>query len=831
VLEKKVEKRMHFVKLHTISYLVRQNSSLNSKGARKVKTFKNVVLFSMFILTSGTAAMAAETSESMVESGTPLSWWIAPIAAVLALGFAWYFYKKVMGAPEGTPKMIEIARHVREGAYAYLFRQYSVVTLVFITLLIIFAVCAYYGVQNPFVPVAFLTGGFFSGLCGFLGMKTATNASSRTAQGASESLNRGLQVAFRSGAVMGLVVVGFGLLDISIWYLILDKIVYTAENMRDGLSLFGLTLVRAGMEQDHKLVEITTTMITFGMGASTQALFARVGGGIYTKAADVGADLVGKVEAGIPEDDPRNPATIADNVGDNVGDVAGMGADLYESYCGSILATAALGAALPATAVTASGMDPLKAVLAPMVVAGLGILLSIVGIFMVRCKEDASQKNLLRSLLFGTLGSSVLILVAIGIMASTDWISWGVFGSVVSGLLAGVIIGQFTEYYTSDEYGPTRGIAGQAVMGPATTIIDGLATGMYSAGLPVVTIVIGILCAFGLAGGFSDLSMGLYGIGFAAVGMLATLGITLATDAYGPIADNAGGNAEMSGLGPEVRTRTDALDSLGNTTAATGKGFAIGSAALTAMALLAAYIEEVRIWISRLATDAGGTFMVGSVSFTPESAKTATVIDFVDAYNLTIMNPKLICGLFLGAMMAFVFCAMTMKAVGRAAGAMVNEVRRQFKEIAGIMEGTGKPDYARCVSISTKGAQKEMILPSLLAIIVPVVTGLLLGVAGVMGLLAGGLSCGFVLAIMLNNAGGAWDNAKKYIEKGAHGGKGSEAHKAAVVGDTVGDPCKDTSGPSLNILIKLMTMVSVVFSGVVVKFGPEISGWLKLGGQ
>jgi K(+)-stimulated pyrophosphate-energized sodium pump len=796
-----------------------------------VKTFKNVVLFSMFILTSGSAAMAAETSESMVESGTPPSWWIAPISAGLALAFAWYFYRKVIGAPEGTPKMIEIARHVREGAYAYLFRQYSVVTLVFITLLIIFAVCAYYGVQNPFVPVAFLTGGFFSGLCGFLGMKTATNASSRTAQGASESLNRGLQVAFRSGAVMGLVVVGFGLLDISIWYLILDKIVYTAENMRDGLSLFGLTLVRAGMEQDHKLVEITTTMITFGMGASTQALFARVGGGIYTKAADVGADLVGKVEAGIPEDDPRNPATIADNVGDNVGDVAGMGADLYESYCGSILATAALGAALPVTAVTASGMDPLKAVLAPMVVAGLGILLSIVGIFMVRCREDASQKNLLRALLFGTLGSSVLILVAIGIMASTDWISWGVFGSVVSGLLAGVIIGQFTEYYTSDEYGPTRGIAGQAVMGPATTIIDGLATGMYSAGLPVVTIVIGILCAFGLAGGFSDLSMGLYGIGFAAVGMLATLGITLATDAYGPIADNAGGNAEMSGLGPEVRNRTDALDSLGNTTAATGKGFAIGSAALTAMALLAAYIEEVRIWISRLATDAGGTFMVGSVEFTPEKAKAASVIDFVDAYNLTIMNPKLICGLFIGAMMAFVFCAMTMKAVGRAAGAMVNEVRRQFKEIAGIMEGTGKPDYARCVSISTKGAQKEMILPSLLAIIVPVVTGLLLGVAGVMGLLAGGLSCGFVLAIMLNNAGGAWDNAKKYIEKGAHGGKGSEAHKAAVVGDTVGDPCKDTSGPSLNILIKLMTMVSVVFSGVVVKFGPEISGWLKLGGQ
>jgi K(+)-stimulated pyrophosphate-energized sodium pump len=796
-----------------------------------VKVIKSTFVFLVPIFAFNTVAMAAEGTEPAEMAGTPWSWWIAPVAAVLALGFAYYFYKKVMAAPEGNEKMISIAHHVREGAYAYLFRQYSVVTLVFLILLVILAVCAYLGVQNPFVPVAFLTGGFFSGLCGFLGMKTATNASSRTAQGASVSLNSGLQVAFRSGAVMGLVVVGFGLLDISLWYLILDKIVYTAANMETGLRFLGLQLVPEAMDPHHKLVEITTTMITFGMGASTQALFARVGGGIYTKAADVGADLVGKVEAGIPEDDPRNPATIADNVGDNVGDVAGMGADLYESYCGSILATAALGAALPISAVAQSGMDPLKAVLAPMVVAGLGIILSIAGIFMVRCKEDASQKNLLRALLFGTLGSSVLILVAIGLMASTDWISWGVFGSVVSGLIAGVIIGQLTEYYTSDEYGPTRGIAEQANMGPATTIIDGLATGMFSAGLPVVAIVVGILCAFGFAGGFSNISMGLYGIGFAAVGMLATLGITLATDAYGPIADNAGGNAEMSGLGPEVRKRTDALDALGNTTAATGKGFAIGSAALTAMALLAAYIEEVRIWISRLATDAGGTFNVGDVAFTPESAKIAGVMDFISAYNLTIMNPKLICGLFIGAMMAFVFCAMTMKAVGRAAGDMVNEVRRQFREIAGIMEGTGQPDYARCVSISTRGAQKEMILPSLLAIIIPVVTGLLLGVAGVMGLLAGGLTCGFVLAITLNNAGGAWDNAKKYIEKGAHGGKGSDAHKAAVVGDTVGDPCKDTSGPSLNILIKLMTMVSVVFSGVVVKFAPVISGWLGLGGK
>jgi K(+)-stimulated pyrophosphate-energized sodium pump len=802
-----------------------------------VKLFRIPIVFVVAVLALTATAMATEGSEQSATAGTPISWWLAPLAALLALGFAIYFYKKVMAAPPGSEKMVEIASHVREGAYAYLFRQYSVVALVFLVLLIIFGFCAYKGVQNPFVPVAFLTGGFFSGLCGFLGMKTATNASSRTAQGASESLNRGLQVAFRSGAVMGLVVVGFGLLDISMWYLILDKIVYTTEHMRDGLSLFGLTLVKAGMEREHKLVEITTTMITFGMGASTQALFARVGGGIFTKAADVGADLVGKVEAGIPEDDPRNPATIADNVGDNVGDVAGMGADLYESYCGSILATAALGAALPLSAVAESGMDPLKAVLAPMVVSGLGIILSILGVFMVHCKEDASQKNLLRALLFGTLGSSALILIALALLARTDWISWGIFGSVASGLAAGVLIGQSTEYYTSDNYRPTRAIAEQTKTGPATTIIEGFANGMYSAGLPVITIVIGILCAYGFAGGFSDMSMGLYGIGFAAVGMLSTLGITLATDAYGPIADNAGGNAEMSGLEPEVRKRTDALDALGNTTAATGKGFAIGSAALTAMALLAAYIEEIRIWIARLANEsADGLFRVGKVAFSGRegvadaiNVKTASIVDFVNAFGLTIMNPKLICGLFMGAVMAFVFCAMTMKAVGRAAGAMVEEVRRQFKEIAGIMEGTGKPDYARCVSISTRGAQKEMILPSLLAIIVPVLTGLLLGVAGVMGLLAGGLSCGFVLAITLNNAGGAWDNAKKYIEKGAYGGKGSPAHKASVVGDTVGDPFKDTSGPSLNILIKLMSMVSVVFSGVVIKFTPIISGWIGLG--
>ncbi len=817
-----------------------------------MKFWKSIFGLSLPILALSSVAMAAEGGEAQAEA-IPLIWWLAPIASLLALGFAVYFYRKMMEAPEGTERMIEIARYVREGAYAYLFRQYSVVAIVFAVLLAIFAFLAYKDVQNPFVPVAFLTGGFFSALCGFLGMKTATNASARTAQGASKSLNSGLQVAFRSGAVMGLVVVGFGLFDITMWFLILDKLVYTTANMRDGLVLFGLQLVPVGMDPDHKLIEITTTMLTFGMGASTQALFARVGGGIYTKAADVGADLVGKVEAGIPEDDPRNPATIADNVGDNVGDVAGMGADLYESYCGSILATAALGAALTLGTLP-EGVTPLNAVLAPMLVAGLGIFLSIAGVFMVRCKEDATQKNLLRALLFGTLGSSVLIILAVALLAAFNWITWGIFGSVVSGLIAGVLIGQFTEYYTSDEYKPTKGIAEQAIMGPATTIIDGFGTGMYSAGLPVVTIVIGILCAFGFAGGFTNVAMGLYGIGFAAVGMLATLGITLATDAYGPIADNAGGNAEMAGLGPEVRKRTDALDALGNTTAATGKGFAIGSAALTAMALLAAYLEEVRIWIGRLAGEAqDGLYQVGNTVFCQGAAitdeiraafaalqndelslvavKAASVESFVEAYNLTIMNPKLIGGIFIGSMMAFVFSAMTMKAVGRAAGAMVAEVRKQFKEIPGIMEGTGKPDYARCVAISTRGAQKEMLLPSFLAIIAPVATGLLLGVAGVLGILVGGLTTGFVLAITLNNAGGAWDNAKKYIEKGALGGKGSEAHKASVVGDTVGDPFKDTSGPSLNILIKLMTMVSVVFSGVVVKFSPAISEWLRLGSQ
>lgn len=752
--------------------------------------------------------------------------WIAPIAAVLALLFAWIFYRNMLKAPAGNDRMQEIAQYVREGAMAYLGRQYKVVTIVFIVLVILLAFLAYIGVQNPFVPLAFLTGGFFSGLCGYLGMKTATQASSRTAQGASVSLNNGLKIAFRSGAVMGLIVVGFGLLDIVIWFLVLNNLVFTPEHMAEGMKWIGLTFVHAGTTDHQKMIEITATMLTFGMGASTQALFARVGGGIFTKAADVGADLVGKVEAGIPEDDPRNPATIADNVGDNVGDVAGMGADLYESYAGSILATAALGAALPLI----SAHDQLKAVIAPMIVAAIGILLSIAGVYMVRTKEQATQKNLLNALLLGTGGSSALILVAIAVMAFTGWITWGVFGAVVAGLAAGVIIGQSTEYFTSDEYKPTKGIAKQTQQGPATTIIEGIAVGMQSTWIPVLTIAIAIIAAYGFAGGFQEFASGVYGIGFAAVGMLSTLGITLATDAFGPIADNAGGNAEMAHLPREVRERTDALDMLGNTTAATGKGFAIGSAALTAMALVAAYMEEVKLWLGRLADDSVEKYkQIGDVLFykstvpssipegvTAISTNTAQINDFVAAYDLSLFNPLLIGGIFIGAMMAFLFSSMSMKAVGRAAGKMVDEVRRQFREIPGIMDGTGKPEYAKCVAISTKGAQREMMLPSLIAIAIPLVIGLTLGVAGVVGLLIGGMTTGFTLASMLNNSGGAWDNAKKFIEKGNYGGKGSESHKAGVVGDTVGDPFKDTSGPSLNILIKLMSMVSVVMAGLTV---------------
>ena len=750
-------------------------------------------------------------------------WWIAPVCAIVALLSALLCYVLMKRASKGNERMEEIAGYVRDGAMAYLRQQYSRVGIVFAVLFVIFAVLAVLKLQNPFVPVAFLTGGFFSGLCGFVGMKTATSASSRTAQGASESLNKGLQVAFRSGAVMGLAVVGFGLFDITAWYFILDRIVYTPEHMAQGLSLFGLQLVTPGFDAAHKFVEITTTMLTFGMGASTQALFARVGGGIYTKAADVGADLVGKVEAGIPEDDPRNPATIADNVGDNVGDVAGMGADLYESYCGSILSTAALGAAIPAALKTT-----VTYVNAPMIVAGIGVVLSLIGIFAVRCKEGASMGTLLRALRLGTWGSSVLILVACGVLAGCGIITWGVFGAIVSGLVAGVVIGYSTEYYTSDEYGPTKELAAQAQMGPATAIIDGLSLGMLSAAIPVIATVIAIICAFASAGGFTRGTIfGLYGIGFAAVGMLATLGITLATDAYGPIADNAGGNAEMSALPPHVRERTDALDMLGNTTAATGKGFAIGSAALTAMALLAAEIQEIEIWgrkFSAFPADVQAKLLLDSDHF-------AILVDF---FKINVMNPLFLCGCFLGAMMAFVFCALTMKAVGRAAGRMVEEVRRQFRTIPGIMDGTGKPDYARCVAISTKGAQHEMMLPALLAIIIPVATGLILGVPGIMGLLIGGLTCGFSLACMLNNAGGAWDNAKKHIEKGNFGGKKlpdgtkNPVHGAAVIGDTVGDPCKDTSGPALNILVKLMSMVAVVFTPLFIKVAPAIQEWLGL---
>ena len=753
--------------------------------------------------------------------------WIIPVSALCALLFAWIFYRSMKSQEEGTDRMKEIASYVREGAMAYLKRQYSVVAKVFVILVVLLTILAYFGIQNPFVPVAFLTGGFFSGLCGYLGMKTATYASNRTAWAASKSLNKGLQVALRSGAVMGLVVVGFGLLDIALWFIILDKWVFTPEHMQNGMDFLGLTFVHAGTTEHAKLIEITAVMLTFGMGASTQALFARVGGGIFTKAADVGADLVGKVEAGIPEDDPRNPATIADNVGDNVGDVAGMGADLYESYAGSILATAALGAALPGI----TGDLQLKAVIAPMLVSAIGILLSIAGVYLVRTKESATPRALLTALLLGTGGSSALILVVLAVLAGLDWISWGVFGAAVSGLLAGVIIGQSTEYYTSDGNKPTQGIAKQAQQGPATLIIEGMAVGMSSTWIPVVTIVVGIIAAYGFAGGFSNFAMGVYGIGFAAVGMLSTLGITLATDAFGPIADNAGGNAEMAELPKEVRERTDALDGLGNTTAATGKGFAIGSAALTALALMAAYMEEVRLWLGRLIDKSPEGFkQIGDTLFynssvpavadgqTAVNITSAIVRDFAAAYDITLFNPILLSGVFIGAMMCFLFSAMSMKAVGRAAGKMVEEVRRQFREIPGIMEGKAKPEYAKCVAISTAGAQSEMIIPSLIAIAVPLIVGVVFGVPGVIGLLAGGMTTGFVLASMLNNAGGAWDNAKKFIERGNFGGKGGEAHKASVVGDTVGDPFKDTSGPALNILIKLMSMVSVVLAGLTVAF-------------
>jgi len=721
----------------------------------------------------------------------PLLWWVAPFGALLALITAFYISKKVMAAPPGDAKMVEISDHVKAGAYAYLKQQYKLVFIFFLLVHVaLLAVAFIFQAQSKIVPFAFLSSGFFSGLSGFFGMKMATSASARTAEAAKTSLNKGLQIAFRSGAVMGLVVVGLALLDISVWFMFLRK--YT----------------------EISLHEMAIIMPCFAMGASSQALFARVGGGIFTKAADVGADLVGKVEAGIPEDDPRNPATIADNVGDNVGDVAGMGADLYESYYASILASAALG--------VAAGLG-VNGMVAPMAIAGIGIVLSILGIFKVKTKEGASQKDLLKALGSGVNLSSVLIIAASG------FVVWrllpenhGIWFSIITGLIVGIIIGKGTEYFTSADHKPTQGIAEHTKTGAATVIIDGIATGMLSTVIPVITIVAGIILSFKFAGGFNDVSMGLYGVAIAAVGMLSTLGITLATDAYGPIADNAGGNAEMSGLDPIVRERTDALDSLGNTTAATGKGFAIGSAALTALALLAAYIEEVKVGLQR-----AGVETIEVAGKTVDLA-TAQITDFMYFFNITLANPKVLAGMFIGSMVAFLFCGLTMKAVGRAAGKMVDEVRRQFREIAGLMEGKADPDYKACVAISTKSAQREMLLPAFVAISVPIVIGLVFGVAGVVGLLAGGLSTGFLLAIFMANAGGAWDNAKKYVETGKHGGKGSDAHKAAVVGDTVGDPFKDTSGPSLNILIKLMSIVSLVFAGFIVKFSPQIAALLHL---
>ena len=720
--------------------------------------------------------------------------YFVPVASLVALFFAWFFYHQMKKEDEGTPTMKEIAQYVREGAMAYLKQQYKVVGIVFVVLAVLFSILAFgFGVQNKWVPFAFLTGGFFSALAGYVGMRTATYASARTANAVSKSLNSGLKLAFRSGAVMGLTVVGLGLLDISIWWVVLNAFVHEAS-------------------QSQSLVVITTTMLTFGMGASTQALFARVGGGIYTKAADVGADIVGKVEQDIPEDDPRNPATIADNVGDNVGDVAGMGADLYESYCGSVLATMALGA----SAFFGDVDGQMRAILAPMMIAAIGVVLSIIGIYAVRTKEGAGLQQLLKSLSVGTNLSAALIavltFVVLYLLGFENW--WQLSLSVISGLLAGVIIGKATEYYTSHSYKPTQQLAESSQTGPATVIINGIGLGMISTCIPVVTIVVAILLSYLCATGFSFdpalISNGLYGISIAAVGMLSTLGITLATDAYGPIADNAGGNAQISELDPEVRHRTDTLDALGNTTAATGKGFAIGSAALTALALLASYIEEIKIGLQHMGT---AVLQIGDKVV---NVAEATIPQIISYYEVNLMNPCVLAGVFVGAMMAFLFCGMTMNAVGRAAQKMVVEVRRQFREIAGILEGKQRPDYKRCVEISTKAAQHEMITPALTAIIVPVLVGIILGEAGVMGLLIGGLGAGFILAIFLANSGGAWDNAKKYVEDGHFGGKNSVNHHATVVGDTVGDPFKDTSGPSLNILIKLMSMVSIVMAGLIV---------------
>jgi len=751
--------------------------------------------------------------------------WLVPVSSVLALFFAWFFFQQMMKESEGTDTMKKIAKHVRDGAMAYLKQQYKVVFRVFLILTALFAIMAYVlKIQNPWVPFAFLSGGFFSGLTGFFGMKSATYASARTANAAQRSLNDGLRIAFRSGAVMGLVVVGLGLFDISMWFYVLQFIIGALDTTTNGI---------IASDPSMKLIIITTTTLTFGMGASTQALFARVGGGIFTKAADVGADLVGKVEAGIPEDDPRNPATIADNVGDNVGDVAGMGADLYESYCGAILSTAALGAtAFVASNLTAIGINvnpadsftiQFNAVIAPMVIAAVGIILSILGIFMVKAQEGASQKQLLNALGRGvnisSIGIAIFSYLILRYLAIPNFL--GIWGAMMTGLLGGIGIGKITEYYTSSGYKPTQMIAESTKTGPATVIIAGIGTGMISTAVPVMIVGTSIILAFLFASGFNfnNISFGLYGIAIAAVGMLSTLGITLATDAYGPIADNAGGNAEMSGLDHEVRRRTDALDALGNTTAATGKGFAIGSAALTALALLASYIEEIKIAIARIPEKvAAFTEYAHANNFVNVDIHKASIPEMMQYLHLDIMNPRILVGTFIGSMAAFLFCGLTMNAVGRAAQKMVEEVRRQFREIKGILEGTAEPDYARCVEISTKGAQKEMLFPSLLAIFIPIATGIIFGVSGVAGLLLGGTATGFILAIFMANSGGAWDNAKKFIEEGNFGGKGSDCHRAAVTGDTVGDPFKDTSGPSLNILIKLMSMVSIVMAGLTVAY-------------
>ncbi len=710
--------------------------------------------------------------------------WFAPGGAVLALVTAYIVAVQNLKKSEGTEPMKEVAKAVRIGATAYLKQQYRGVTLFFGIVFVLLCVLAFFGLQSWFVPFAFLTGGFFSGLSGFIGMSTGVRSTARTTWAAKQSLNSGLRVAFSSGLVMGLTVVGLGLVDLSIWYAILNA-------------------VYANLPVVEKLTAITSTMIAFGIGASSQALFARVGGGIFTKAADVGADLVGKVEAGIPEDDPRNPAVIADNVGDCVGDIAGMGADLYESYVDSIVASMALSV----VAFAGSGFE-VNGVLLPLVLAGVGIFSSIVGSFFVRAGEKAEQSVLLKALRSGVWSATVLSAV-LGFLV-VRWLLPGhvqVYWSILSGLLAGVIVGYFTERFTSDSYKPTQGIAAEARTSPATVVIEGLAVGMNSTIPIVITIAVAIITSYYMAGGGSNPGLGLYGIGISAVGMLATLGITLATDAYGPVADNAGGNAEMTHQEPIVRQRTDALDALGNTTAATGKGFAIGSAALTALALIAAYRGEIEVKAPEI-LGAGGAY------------------DYLQRLSFTLLNPRLIAGLFLGAMLPMGVSSMILRAVGRTASEIANEVRRQFKEIPGLMQGTAKPDYASAVTICTRSAQKEMIAPSLLAIIGPIVVGLLLGTEGVAGFLAGGLAAGFCLAIFSANAGGAWDNAKKFIEKGNYGGKGSPAHHAGVVGDTVGDPLKDASGPSLNILLKLQSMVSIVVLGLVIKVSQYLP-WLR----